>query len=465
MTKRQLTLTFLGAVRTVTGSKHLLTVGERRILVDAGMFQGRKDLRQLNWRDFPIPPASISDVLLTHAHADHSTYLPVLVKHGFTGSIWCTEGTRRLAEIVLRDSGYLQELTAAEARRGGWSKHPDPQPLYTTKDVEQTLPLLRPIPYGTDIDLGDGVSARWVRAAHMLGSASIRVEADGVSVVFSGDLGRHDHPLLASREVPEPADYVVMESTYGDREHDEPELPHVAMAEAISRTIARGGSVVIPAFAIDRTEVVLHALTQLYRAGRIPNVPVVVDSPMALRALAVYKDLGLGELRADISVDDFVGLPQLIETPSAEESKKLNHSTEPMVIVSSSGMAEGGRVLFHLKRLLGDPRNCVVLSGFQAEGTRGRALAEGARAVKIHGAYVPVRAEVVQEREFSAHGDASDLLDWLRDLSAQGDSPRMVFLVHGEEKTQQVFAERIAEELGILAVVPRYREVVALATD
>lgn len=212
MTKRQLTLTFLGAVRTVTGSKHLLTVGERRILVDAGMFQGRKDLRQLNWRDFPIPPASISDVLLTHAHADHSTYLPVLVKNGFTGSVWCTEGTRRLAEIVLRDSGYLQELTAAEARRGGWSKHPDPQPLYTTKDVEQTLPLLRPIPYGTDIDLGDGVSARWVRAAHMLGSASIRVEADGVSVVFSGDLGRHDHPLLASREVPEPADYVVMES-------------------------------------------------------------------------------------------------------------------------------------------------------------------------------------------------------------------------------------------------------------
>ncbi|MDO4783661.1 MAG: MBL fold metallo-hydrolase [Propionibacteriaceae bacterium] len=459
------TLTFLGAVRTVTGSKHLLTVGERRILVDAGMFQGRKDLRELNWRDFPIPPDSISDVLLTHAHADHSTYLPVLVKNGFTGSIWCTEGTRRLAEIVLRDAGYLQELTAAEARRGGWSKHPDPRPLYTVADVERTLPLLRPVPYGTDIDLGGGVSARWVRAAHMLGSASIRVEALGVSVIFSGDLGRHDHPLLANREVPEPADYVVMESTYGDREHDEPDLPHVAMADAINRTIARGGTVVIPAFAIDRTEVVLHALTQLYRAGRIPDVPVVVDSPMALRALAVYKDLGLGEMRPDITVDDFVGLPRLIETPSAEESKKLNRMTEPMIIVSSSGMAEGGRVLFHLKRLLGDERNCVILSGYQAEGTRGRALATGARAVKIHGAYVPVRAEVVQDREFSAHGDASDLMDWLRDLSATGKPPRIVFLVHGEEKTQHTFAGRIQDELGIVAVVPRYREVVALTAD
>lgn len=465
MAKRRLTLTFLGAARTVTGSKHLLTVGERRILIDAGMFQGRKDLRQLNWRDFPIPPESIGDVLLTHAHADHSTYLPVLVKHGFTGTIWCTEGTRRLAEIVLRDAGYLQELTASEARRGGWSKHEDPQPLYTIEDVEQTLPLLRAVPYATDIDLGDGVSARWVRAAHMLGSASIRVQADETSVVFSGDLGRHDHPILANREVPDSADYVVMESTYGDREHDEPEVPHVVLAEAITRTVARGGSVVIPAFAIDRTEVVLHALTQLHRAGRIPNVPVVVDSPMALRALTIYKDLGLDEFRDDISLDDFVGLPQLLETPSAEESKRLNRMSEPMIIVSSSGMAEGGRVLFHLKRLLGDERNCVILSGFQAEGTRGRALLNGARAVKIHGAYIPVRAEVVQDREFSAHGDASDLLDWLRDLSAKGEPPRIVFLVHGEEAVQEIFADRIEKELGIAAVVPRYREVISLIQD
>lgn len=463
MATRTITCTFLGAARTVTGSKHLLTIGGRRILIDAGMFQGRKELRKLNWKPFPIPADTITDVLLTHAHADHSTYLPRLVKDGFRGAIWCTEGTKRLAEIVLRDAGRLQEVATLDARQGGWSKHADPQPLYTTADVNKTLPLFRTVDFEADIDLGDGVTARWVRTAHMLGAASIRVEADGVSVVFSGDLGRHDHPLLKPRAVPDSADYIVMESTYGDREHDEVEVPHERLADAIRRTIDRGGSVVIPAFAVDRTQTVLRALVQLYRDGRIPRVPVVVDSPMALKALDIYTDTSLGELRDDITVDDFMGLPELIETRDSSDSKRISRRADPMVIISSSGMAEGGRVLHHLKRLLPHRDNCVVLVGYQAEGTRGRDLETGARTVKIMGEYVPVRAEIARDTEFSAHGDASDLIDWLRDVSREKPA-RTVFLVHGEPAAQDAFAERIEAELGLTVVAPRPSEVVVFTS-
>lgn len=456
------TLTFLGAARTVTGSKHLLTVGDWKILIDAGMFQGQKELRELNWAEFPVDAASIDDVLLTHAHADHSTYLPVLVRNGFRGTVWCTPGTRRLAEIVLRDAGHLQELATEDARKGGFSKHADPQPLFDTADVEKTLPLLRTVGFDTDVELGGGISARWVRAGHILGSASIRVQTPDTSVIFSGDLGRHDHPILRPREVPAAADWVVMESTYGDREHEEPELEHEPMAAAIRRAVDRGGIIVIPAFAVDRTAVVLRALTQLFRAGRIPDVEVYVDSPMANRALRVYTDEQLDELRTDVGVDDFMGMPRIIETPERRESMRINSVKHPAIIVSSSGMAEGGRVLHHLKRLLPDERNVVILSGYQAEGTRGRALEHGARHVKIHGSYIPVKAEIVRDTEFSAHGDRSDLLDWLRELTTTDGRPRSVFLVHGEEAVMETFAETIADELGLVAVVPTYREVISL---
>ncbi|MDO5498183.1 MAG: MBL fold metallo-hydrolase [Propionibacteriaceae bacterium] len=453
-------LMFLGAVGTVTGSKYLLTIAERRVLVDAGMFQGEKQWRELNWAEFPVDPATITDVLLTHAHTDHASYLPALVRQGFAGPIWATEGTRRLAEIVLRDAGRLQESQAAEANAGGWSKHSPALALYTTADVENTLPLFQRVDWDTEVDLGEGLSATWTRSGHILGSASVHVRVDEADVLFSGDVGRHDHPILKPRAIPEGARFVLIESTYGDREHPEPDGPgHEDLAAAIRRTVGAGGEVIIPAFAIDRTEAVLRALTEMYRAERIPDVPVIVDGPMALAALDVYRDESLDELRDDIDVDDFTGLPQLREVRSGRESKTLNKRSGPRIIVSSSGMAEGGRVLHHLARALPDPKSTVVLTGFQAEGTRGRDLEEGAHQVKINGRYVKVRATIVRDREFSVHGDCSDLLDWLRELD---EEPETVFVTHGEADVAASFAERIEQEFGWTAVVPRYGEVVTL---
>ena len=455
-TPQTATLTFLGAAGTVTGSRFLLTVDGRRTMIDAGMFQGEKHLRRRNREKFPVDPSTITDILITHAHADHTSYLPALVRHGFQGRIHATWPTIRLAEIVLRDAGRLQEQAADDARRGGWSKHESPAPLYTTADVEATLPLFRPVEFDTNIDL-DPLWVRWTRAGHILGSASIHVTIGARSLLVSGDLGRHDHPILRPRDIPPAADIVLCESTYGDREHPEPEQPHEALADAIGRTVERRGQVVIPAFAIDRTETVLHALVQLRRAGRIPDIPVIVDGPMSLKALDVYKD-SAEELADGVTLAEFTDL-DLLETRDGAESRRLNGRTDPMIIISSSGMAEGGRVLYHLARLLPDPRNTVVLSGYQAVGTRGRALQEGARHVKINGHYVAVKAEVLRDNEFSVHADASDLIDW---LAALEEPPETVFLVHGEQAASEALGERIATELDLVTVVPRHGEVIDL---
>lgn len=452
------TLTFLGAVGTVTGSKYLLTVEGKHLLVDAGMFQGEKEWRLKNRAEFPVDPGDIDAILLTHAHADHSSYLPALVKDGFRGPIYATRASIRLAEIVLRDAGKLQEQAASDAQRGGWSKHDAPEPLYDTSDVEATLPLFRAVEWDTTLDVAGVAWAVWTRSAHILGAASVHVQMGDSSVLFSGDLGRHDHPILRDRETPEGARVVLCESTYGDREHPEPEEPHASFADAIRRTIARGGQVVIPAFAIDRTELVLHTLVQLRREGKIPDVPVAVDGPMSLAALDVYRD-ERDELRPGVTVADFTDL-RLLETRDSKESRKLNQRRDPMIIISSSGMLEGGRVLYHLERLLPNPANTVILTGYQAVGTRGRALENGAHAVKINGHYVPVKAEIVRDSEFSVHGDRSDLLDWLRALTPK---PEVVFVVHGEPKVAGAFALDIEEAVGCLAVVPSYGEVVSLA--
>ncbi len=456
-----ISLTFLGGAGTVTGSKHLLTVGSRRVLVDAGMFQGEKKWRELNWAEFPVAPASLDAVVLTHAHMDHCGYLPALVAGGFTGPVWCTEATARLAEIVLMDAGHLQEREAGYAAEGGYSRHDPPLPLYTVADVERTLPLLRAVPYDTDLDLGEGLILRLTRAGHILGSASVTLRYGDASVLVSGDLGRHDHPLLESREIPPGAGYVLVESTYGDREHPDPDgHPHELLAEVIRRTIARGGTVLIPAFAVDRTPVVLRALAQLRRGGQIPDVPIFVNSPMAVAALAVYRDAGrTGGLRPDLHLEEFMDLPNLREVTDAEESKRLNRPERPCIIVSSSGMATGGRVLHHLEHLLPDPRNAVVFTGYQGVGTRGRTLLEGATEMKFRGRFVPVRAEIVQDSEFSVHADGSDLIDWLAALTPP---PRTVFCVHGEQDSAAALAARIHRELGLTAVVPRFREVVAI---
>lgn len=461
-TQPQSTLTFLGAAGTVTGSKTLLTLDDRRVLVDAGMFQGEREWRRRNWDPFPVDPANIGDIVLTHAHLDHCGYLPALVRDGFSGTVWCTEGTRRLAEIVLRDAAYLQEADARYAAERGFSKHAPPLPLYTSADVEQTLPLLTAVPFDTDLDLDGGLTLRMTRAGHILGAASVRLGWDGGSVLFSGDLGRAEHPVLRARETPPGASYVVVEGTYGDREHPEPDGPaHEVLAEAIRRTVGRGGSVLVPAFAVDRTEVVLRALTQLRHEGRIPEVPVFVDSPMALAALEVYRDAAhRGELRPDLEDGDFVDLPHLHEARTVAQSMELNQPRMPCIIISASGMATGGRVLHHLRHLLPDHRNSVVLTGYQAAGTRGRTLLEGARELKMHGRYVPVRADVVQADEFSVHADASDLIAW---VAALDPAPTTVFVNHGEPDAAAALARAIEDRLDLIAVVARDGEVVSVA--
>lgn len=473
------TLTFLGAAGTVTGSKYLVTVDrgssisdadspvkdsdsrQRRILIDAGMFQGEKQLRELNWSQFPVPANSISDVLLTHAHMDHSGYLPALVKQGFTGNIWCTEATRQLAEIVLRDAGFLQERDAEHAADRGYSKHNPPLALYGVADVEQTLPLFKTVEFDAPLDLGDDLTALFVRAGHILGSASIRLATPNGSILFSGDLGRPEHPVLSSRETPPGADYVLVESTYGDRSHPDPvNLPHEELADAIRRTVQRGGSVLIPAFAVDRTEIVLKTISEMMHQGRIPEIPVFVNSPMALNALKVYRDPKFAdELNPDLDPKSFIDLPHLREVKTTEESMKLNKPTMPCVIISSSGMATGGRVLHHLEYMLPDHRNTIILTGYQAVGTRGRSLIEGAKQLKMHGNYVPVRAEIIQDDEFSVHADGDELVGW---VDALQPPPRTVFCIHGEARSSAALAARITKDLGLDAVVPTQGETVRI---
>jgi metallo-beta-lactamase family protein len=440
-------LTFLGAAGTVTGSKFLLRSDTTSVLVDAGLFQGLKALRRRNWATLGVPATSLDAVVLSHAHLDHCGYLPALVRQGFNGPILLTEDTAALAEIVLRDSAKLQEEDAQYAAARGFSQHPHPKPLYDADDVERTLPLFRTLDFGEETAVGD-VPVRLQQAGHILGSTSPAVGP----VVFSGDLGRPQHRLLRPPSAPPAASAFVVESTYGDRIH--PADPTEALAEAITRTVERGGSVVIPAFAVDRTEVLLLTLRDLMTAGRIPSVPVHVDSPMALRGLAVYRR-ALFEGHADVRPDlppDLFEWPALHAAHSAAESQALNDPARPCIIVSASGMATGGRVLHHLKHLLPGREHSVLLVGYQAVGTRGRQLAEGADNVKIHGEYVPVRAEVVDVAGFSVHADADELLGW---LGSAPEPPQVVYVVHGEPAASAALAQRIGRELGWLAVVAR----------
>jgi len=455
------TLTFLGGAGSVTGSKYLLETDTQKILVDCGLFQGDKGLRELNWGKFPVDPASLTAILITHAHMDHTGYLPRLVRLGFSGPIWATDGTILLSDIVLRDSAHLQEQDAKDAAKGGYSKHNPPEPLYTTADVEATMKLFRFIDFDTDLDLGDGTSARYYRAGHILGSASIRVATPDAEVIFSGDLGRHEHLVLRSREIPAGAATVLIESTYGDREHPEwASDPHEEFAEAIRRTAKRGGSVLVPAFAVDRTEILLKTLAEMKQAGRIPDLPIYVDSPMGVKALAVYESPAQrDELRDELQDRDFEDLADVREVTSVEDSMRLNKPSKPCIIISSSGMATGGRVVHHLQHMLPDARHTVVFTGYQAHGTRGQQLLDGAKQIKMYGRYIPVRAEVLMDDGFSAHADASDLIDWIRDLRPQ---PEIVYCVHGEEGAPAL-AAKIEEELGITAVVPRMGEKVLLS--
>ena len=455
-------LEFLGASGTVTGSRFLVTYGSDRLLVDAGLYQGLRELRRLNWAPFPVAPADLDAVVLTHAHLDHTGYLPRLVSDGFAGETVCTPGTAALAAIVLRDSAHLQEEDARVANEGGWSKHHPALPLYTASDVERTLERLHPVAFGEPWPLG-GMVVTLQCAGHILGSSVAVVDVGGERVVFSGDLGRPGHPLLQPPDKPPAASAMVLESTYGDRRH--PPADPETLADTVRRTVARGGVVLIPAFAVDRTELVLLELLRLRRAGQIPRVPIFVDSPMALAALDVYRAALSAhsdelDLKRAAPLNDLDRL-DVHRVRDAASSERLNRPKEPCIIISASGMATGGRVVHHLLRQLPDPRNSIVLTGYQAQGTRGRQLVEGARAVKMHGRYVPVRAEVVAISDFSVHADADELLAW---VASAPELPQTVYVVHGEPTSSRALADRIQDELGVVAVVPRLGERVLLGS-
>lgn len=447
---------FLGGAGTVTGSRFLVECAGERVLVDCGLYQGSAELRERNWDRFPVPPSSIDAVVLTHAHVDHIGYLPLLMRDGFGGRAVCTAGTRSLARIILPDSARLQEREAEYANALGYSKHRPAQPLTTQRDAIRAIERLRPVPFAERTAVTPGCTVTFRRAGHILGSATVELLTPSASLLFSGDLGRPNHPLLRPPDPPVRTDAVIVESTYGDRPHDDGDVLE-RLAAAIDRTAERGGTVVIPAFAVDRTEVVLYHLRALMDAGRVPRLPVYVDSPMALAALGVYRDAiedGEAEVRTGLDPGTF-DPGTLIEARTVEESKAINDVREPVIIVSASGMATGGRVLHHLARLLPDPRATVILPGFMVAGTRGRALAAGAAALKIHGEYVPVRAEVVHLPGLSVHADGEAMLEWLTQMPG---APSVALIVHGEPSASSAMRDLLTAKLGWNAVVPAYRE-------
>lgn len=459
-------LQFLGGAGTVTGSRFLVEHGDRRILVDCGLFQGLKRYRLQNWRPFPVDPSTIDAVLLTHAHIDHSGYLPALATQGFRGRVLCTRRTAELCEILLPDAAHLQEEEARYANKMGYSKHRPALPLFTRADAEAALSRFEAVDFHTDVFLGTDMRCRFIPAAHILGSASVllEVETDEAArrLLVSGDLGRGDHPLLGDPDPPPDADVVLVESTYGDRAHPDAARESDELATAICESAARGGMTLIPAFAVDRTEVVLSRIDELERAGRIPHLPIFVDSPMAQRVLAVYREaIGAGDadVREDLVPGRYLRTDRIHECRTPEQSKALAELTYPSIIISASGMATGGRVLHHLARLLPGDRNVVALAGFQAAGTRGRSLADGARSVKLLGRHVPVRADVITLESLSVHADGDELLSWLETI---GGPPDSVFTVHGEQHAAEVLGERIRTELGLVAVTPREGERVLL---
>lgn len=449
-------ITFLGATGTVTGSKSLLTAGSKKILIDCGLFQGFKQLRLRNWEALPLAPREIDAVILTHAHLDHSGYLPLLARDGFAGKVYCTPAARDLCRILLPDSGYLQEEDAEYANRHHFSKHAPALPLYTREDAERSLHAFRAVEFGKEFDLGEGLTFQFIPAGHLLGAAFASVRHNGTSVLFSGDVGRPNDLLMAPPSVVRKADYLVVESTYGDRRHEAGD-PKMALAEVINRTVARGGVVVIPAFAVGRAQTLLYAIHLLKEATAIPDLPVFLNSPMAIEATGLYYE-HLGEHRLDEAQCRAMARAATL-VHSVEDSKKVNALRDPMILISASGMATGGRVLHHLKTFAPDERNTILFAGYQAGGTRGASMAAGTNRIKIHGEYIPVRAEVVVLDQFSAHADADEILDWLGRFEAP---PRETFIIHGEPAAADALRRRIEEKLRWRCRVPDYMESVHL---
>jgi len=462
------TITFLGAARTVTGSKHLLEVGGRRMLVDCGLFQGLKELRERNWHPMPVRATDIHAVVLTHAHLDHSGYLPRLVAQGFRGRIFCTPATAELTRIVLEDAGRLQEEDAERANRKGYTRHQPALPLFTEEDAARALTLLQPVGYERPVPVIPGVTAEFINAGHLLGSAyaRVRVEEAGKTILFGGDLGRYGRPVLPDPSPVAEADVLLVESTYGDRVHPVDDNG-AEFAGIIRDAVKRRGKVIIPAFALGRVEELLYWIRALEERKQIPELPVYVDSPMATAVLATYRkradelDTELAEQGAAASMTNAARALSVFATAKLRvisaipESRKVQESGEPSIVISSSGMATGGRVLHHLRHALPDPKHTVMFAGFQAEGTRGRALLQGAHYTKIHGEEVPVRARITSVDSMSAHADTNEIMRWLREFKRP---PAVTCLVHGEPAPMDALKARIEKELGWTVRTPGYQE-------
>ncbi len=454
-------ITFLGAAGTVTGSKYLVESGGKRLLVDCGLFQGNKELRQRNWDRCPQDPSTIDWVALTHAHIDHTGYLPRLVRDGYHGPIYADAATIELCNYLLPDSAHLQEEDAEHANQTGYSKHSPALPLYTEDEALAALRHFQEIPRSGPFQISPEFAVRSHDAGHILGSSSLELtiteNGKPFTVLFSGDIGRYDQPILNDPQVPPRADYLLCESTYGDRDHPT-DSPHDALAAVINRVAKRGGAIVVPAFAVGRTQTLMYVLRQLEDWDRIPRLPVYVDSPMAIDVTSLYlnhmEDHDI-EFKREEASGDPLNAHSVKMTRTAEESRRISEVNTPCIILSASGMATGGRVLFHLARRLPDSRNAVLLCGFQAEGTRGRALLEGAKTLRIHGEDVAVRAEVVDLKEFSAHAGRSELLRWLVGLPAP---PRQTFIVHGEPTAAAALESAIQTQFKWKTVRPAYRQ-------
>ena len=452
-----LKLSFLGAAGTVTGSKYALSNGTDTVLIDCGLFQGFKTLRLRNWAPLPINPPHIGAVILTHAHLDHSGYLPLLVKRGFKGPVICSRATADLCAILLPDAGRLQEKDAEFANRHGFSKHKPALPLFTEADAHAALAQLRPVAFDAPIAVPGGATLRFRHAGHILGAATAQLDWENLTIVFSGDLGRYGDATMLDPEPVRRADFLIVESTYGNRTHD-PRDPQDALAETVEQTAARGGTVVIPAFAVGRAQSLLFHFERLKAKGRLGNIPIFLDSPMATDASAIFCKYLPDHRLSDDACRRACAVAHYVR--SVEESKALTSNPMPKVIISASGMATGGRVLHHLKRYAPDERSTILFAGFQAGGTRGAAMLAGADSIKIHGAYIPMRARVANLAMLSAHADAEEILRWLGGFEA---APRTTFITHGEPDAADALRLRIEETLRWSCTVPDHGKQAVLA--
>ncbi len=443
-------ITFLGATSTVTGSKYLIEENGKKILIDCGLFQGLKELRLRNWAKFPVDPKEIHAIILTHDHIDHSGYIPRIIKEGFNGRIICTPGTFDLCKILLPDCGHLQQEEATYAKRKGYSKHKDPLPLFSAEDAERSLKYFETLNYDKEMEIFKGLSFKFINAGHILGAAQVILSNGSKKIGFTGDLGRPNDPIMYPPEVPKGCDYLVMESTYGDRLHIK-DNPLKMFKDIIIKTYKRGGIILIPAFAVGRTQLVLYYLEQLFRAGEIPSIPVFLNSPMAQDATKIFcrhhkiNRLDSAQCQKIFNVAKFVN--------NMEESIALNNLKKPAILIAGSGMATGGRIIHHLKEYAPNPQNTILFTGYQSIGTRGDTILNGNKEVKIHGQFVPINAEVALIENLSAHPDQGELIEWAKSIKTK---PLKVFITHGETVQAEGLKNKLEKDLGWKCTIPKY---------